>query len=409
VTIIRWLGRNISTLLLSLILASIVWASAVTSIDPNEELKYYIPIEVIGQDTDIEIMSEIQEQLIMTLFAPRSILDDINNETNILRAWVDLSGLGRGNHPVTVQYSIPSEIRPLKLVDINPKSVEISLEELGTQNVPIQTKTLGTPGLGYQQGPTVWSDDEVQISGRVSDIERVMTVESMLDITGANEDIKTMVPLLPRDSNGDLVSEVTLTPDQVAVTQTITLQGGYRNMVVAVVTVGEPAEGYKLIRVENEPSNVMVFSSDLVLIEQLPRSIETEILDITDATESIDTVVALNLPENVSVIGDPNITIQVSIAPIEGSVSITRKVEIISIMPGLSGTVSPDTVEVIILGPIPTLQNLRDIDVRVVIDLTGLEEGIYQLNPEAIILPGGLELEVISPETLEVEIVKTEQ
>jgi len=409
VALIRWLGRNISALLLAFILASIVWASAVTSVDPNEEHEYSVPIEVIGQDTNIEVMSEIQEQLRMTLYAPRSILDDINKETNILRAWVDLSGLGRGNHSITVQYSIPSEIRPLRLVDLNPRSVEISLEELGTKNLPIQTKTLGTPGLGYQQGSTVWSDDEVQISGRVSDIERVMTVESLLDITGANEDINIMVPLLPRDSNGDLVSEVTLTPDQVAVTQTITLQGGYRKMVVKVVTVGEVAEGYKLTGVDNDPSNVMVFSSDLALIEQLPRYIETEILDITDATENIDTVVALNLPENVSVIGDPNITIQVGVAPIEGSVSITRKVEIISIMPGLSATVSPDTVEVIILGPIPTLQNLRDVDVRVIIDLSGLEEGVYQLNPEAIILPDRLELEVIFPDTLEVEILKAEQ
>jgi len=409
VALIRWLGRNISALLLAFILASIVWASAVTSVDPNEEHEYSVPIEVIGQDTNIEVMSEIQEQLRMTLYAPRSILDDINKETNILRAWVDLSGLGRGNHSITVQYSIPPEIRPLRLVDLNPRSVEISLEELGTKNLPIQTKTLGTPGLGYQQGSTVWSDDEVQISGRVSDIERVMTVESLLDITGANEDINIMVPLLPRDSNGDLVSEVTLTPDQVAVTQTITLQGGYRKMVVKVVTVGEVAEGYKLTGVDNDPSNVMVFSSDLALIEQLPRYIETEILDITDATENIDTVLALNLPENVSVIGDPNITIQVGVAPIEGSVSITRKVEIISIMPGLSATVSPDTVEVIILGPIPTLQNLRDVDVRVIIDLSGLEEGVYQLNPEAIILPDRLELEVIFPDTLEVEILKAEQ
>jgi YbbR domain-containing protein len=406
---IRWLGRNISTLLLSFILAAIVWASAVTSIDPNEERIYNVPIEVIGQDTDIEILSDIQEQLLMTLYAPRSILDDINKETNILRAWVDLSGLGRGNHSLTVHYLMPSEIRPLRLVDLSPKSVEISLEELGTKNLPIQTKTPGTPALGYQQGSTAWSDDEVQISGRVSDIERVMTVETSLDITGANEDIRIMVPLLPRDSNGNLVPEVTLTPDRVTVTQTITLLGGYRNMVVKVVTAGQVAEGYRQTNVTVSPPNVMVFSSDLAMIGQLPGYIETELLDLTDAIDDIETVLALNLPENVSVIGDPNITIQVGVAAIEGSVSISRKVEIISIMPGLSATVSPDTVEVIIFGPIPTLKDLVDVDVRVVIDLTGLEEGVYQLNPEAIILPDRLELEVIFPDTLEVEIIKTEQ
>ena len=66
-TLIRWLGRNISTLILAFILASVVWASAVTSADPNEERIFEVPIEIIGQDTDTEILTDIQEYLLMIL------------------------------------------------------------------------------------------------------------------------------------------------------------------------------------------------------------------------------------------------------------------------------------------------------------------------------------------------------
>jgi len=405
---LRWLGRNISTLLIAFILAAIVWGSAVTSADPNEERVFQIPLEIVGQDTDIEIMSEIQTQIEMTLFAPRSILDTLNKETSVLRAWVDISGLKRGTHNLEIQHVIPEEIRPLRFRDLNPQSFNITLEELGTKTFPIQTKTTGEPALGYQKGPIGWSDQEVQISGRLSDIEKIMTVESLLDITGVDESINTTVPLLPLDSSGNLVPELTLNPDQVVVTQTVTLQGGYRNMVVKVVTSGQVAEGYQQTNVSVSPPNLLVFSSDLALIEQLPGYIETEVLDLTDAVDDIETVLALNLPENVSVIGDPNVLIQVGVAAREISISISRQVEIISIMPGLGARVSPETVEIILFGPIPTLQALTDVDVRVVVNLTGLTEGIYPFNPDVIILPDRIELQVISPETVQVEIFAVE-
>jgi YbbR domain-containing protein len=406
--LIRWLGRNLSTLLLSFILAVIVWGSAVTSADPNEERTYPITIEVIGQETDIEILNHIPDQLLMTLYAPSSILDELNDESNELRAWIDLSGLKRGVHALTVQYLEPAGDRPLRLVEVSPRTVEVNLEQLTSNTLPIQSEILGTPALGYQQGPTTWSDQEVNISGRLPDVQKVTAVEASLDITGANEDIQQTVPLLPRDSEGNLAIGVTLNPDRIAVTQTITLRGGYRNMVVKVVTSGQVAEGYRQTNITVSPPNVMVFSTDPTMIEGLPGYIETEVLDLSGIADDIETILALNLPEGVSVIGDPNILIQVGVAAIEGSINISRQVEVIGILPGLAATVAPDTVEVIIFGPIPTLQTLTHVDVRVVVDLTGLEEGVYQLKPDVIILPDRIRLQVISPENLEIEITIAE-
>ena len=406
--LVRWLGRNLSTMLLAFILAVIVWGSAVTSADPNEERTFEIPIEVVGQETDIEILKDIPDQLSMTFYAPSSILDELNEESGELRAWVDLSGLERGVHTLTVLYLTPTDTRPLRLVDVSPKTVDLTLEQLTSITMPIQKEVLGTPALGYQQGPTSWSDQEVVISGRLPDVQKVTAVKASLDITGANGDIEQMVLLLPRDSEGNQVAGVTLNPNRIAVTQTITLRGGYRNMVVKVVTSGQVAEGYRQTNIAVAPPNVMVFSADPAMIEGLPGYIETQVLDLSGIVDDIETVLALNLPEGVSVIGDPNVLVQVGVAAIEGSINISRRVEVIGISPGLVATVSPGTVEVIIFGPIPTLQTLSDVDVRVVVDLTGLEEGVYQLSPDVIILPDRLLLQVISPETVEIEISSAE-
>lgn len=402
--LLRWLGRNLSTLLLSFILAVIVWGSAVTSADPDQERTIQIPIEIIGQDASYEILNEIPNHLTMTLFAPTSILDNINTENNDLRAWIDLSGLMRGTYTLDVQYVLPAGLRPLRLLEVKPNTVDITLEQIISKALPIQTEVQGEPDLGYQLGGISWSDEEVIVSGHLSNVEKVVIIRATLDVTGATEDIQTTVPLLPFDDAGNPISGINLSPNQVSVTQTVTLQGGYRNMVVRVVTIGQVAEGYRQTNIAVSPPNILVFSPDVAMIEQLPGYIETEELDITGAVDDIETVLSLNLPEGVSVIGDPNVLVQVGIAAIEGSINITRPVEIIGIMPGLTATVSPDLVEVIIYGPLPMLPELTDVDVRVIVDLSGLEVGVYQLEPVVIILPDQIQLQVISPETVEVLI-----
>lgn len=406
--LLRWLARNLSTMVLSFVLALIVWGSAVTSADPNQERIYQVPIEIIGQKPDVEIMNDIPNQLTMTLYAPVTILNELNTENGVLRAWIDFSSLTRGTHTLEVQYAIPTDIRPLRLVEVTPKFVEVTLEQLVTKTLPINKEVLGEPALGYQLGGITWSTEEVIISGRLSDVEKVAMVKATLDISGATEDVQRSVNLLPVNENNNVVAGVDLIPERVSVTQTVTLQGGYRNMVVRVVTVGQVAEGYRQTNITVSPPNVLVFSQDVKMIEELPGFIETEELDISGAVDDIETVLSLNLPEGVSVIGDPNVLIQVGIAAINGSLSLSRPVELIGVLPGLQATVSPDALEVIVFGPIPLLPSLTDVDVRIVVDLTGLEEGVYQLKPEVIILPDQVQLQAISPETVEVTITEAE-
>ncbi len=407
-TPIRWAGRNLSTLLLAFILALVVWVSAVTAADPNQERTYQVQIEIMGQDTSIEVIGELPNQTLITLYAPRSVLDQLTREGGAFRAWIDLSGLESGARILPVQYQMPPDVSPVRLVEVNPESVEVTLEMLISKTVQIQTNVLGEPALGYRADNPEWSDHEVIVSGRASLVDQVDTVDADLDISGANNNIEMTLTLVPRDVDAKRVSGVTLVPDKITVTQAVTLRGGYRNMVVKVMTIGQVADGYRQTNISVSPPNVMVFSADPALIDRLPGYIETELLDLTDIVDDIETLLALHLPEGVSIIGDPNVLVQVGIATIEGSITISRNVEIIGILPELVAHASPESVEVIIYGPIPTLEILTDLDVRVVIDLTGLAPGVYQLAPDVVILPDRIRLQVISPETVEVTIIEAD-
>jgi len=401
----RRIGKHLSAILMAFIFAVIVWVSAVTSGDPNREATFEVPIEVIGLASDLEIISDVPASLSLTLVAPRSILDSISDELNTLRAWVDLSDLGAGTHTVPVQYRLPAKFQPLRIVDSEPATVEISLVRLISKTMPIQTDVRGKPPLGYQAGDPTWSHDQVMVSGRATLVERVTDVKATLSITGAEDTIEQNVSLTAYDENGFVVSGVTLEPSSISVVQPINLKGGYRNMVVKVVTTGQIAEGYRQTSISVSPPNVMLFSADPTKIDDLPGYVETEPLDLSGAVDDIETSLSLNLPEGVSVIGDPNVLVQVGVAAMEGNLTVVRSVEAIGTLPQYEAKVAPENVEVILYGPIPVLDSLTETDVRVVVDVEDLEEGTHQRTPEVVVLPERVEVESVSPNTIEVEIV----
>ena len=95
--------------------------------------------------------------------------------------------------------------------------------------------------------------------------------------------------------------------------------------------------------------------------------------------------------------------VTVSIEPIQSSQTAVITPEIQGLNPGFTFTVSPETVEVILSGPLPLLETLGPDDVRVVLDLFGLSEETHQIEPQ-IVVPEGVTAQSINPATVQVEI-----
>ena len=226
----------------------------------------------------------------------------------------------------------------------------------------------------------------------------------MLDITNANQTIiRQLAPLLV-DAEGRAVSNLTTTPEAVTVTQPITLLGGYRYVIVRAVSNGQVASGYRLTNIFVSPVGVVVFSSDPELVNNLPGYVATTPIDLNGKEDDFETLMDLDLPDGISVVGDTKVLVQVSIAAIESSLAITLPVEIIGLAPGLEASTAPATVDVILSGPVPMLSTLAPTDVRAVVDLSGYEQGTYQFIPDINILPEQVQKVSILPSTVEVTI-----
>jgi YbbR domain-containing protein len=168
--------------------------------------------------------------------------------------------------------------------------------------------------------------------------------------------------------------------------------------------VGQVASGYRLTNIFVSPVGVVVFSSNPQLVNNLPGYVETQSIDLTGKEDDFETLVDLNLPTGISVVGDPKVLVQVSIAAIESSLAISLPVEVIGLDPGLEASAIPAIVDVILSGPVPILNTLGPTDVRVVVDLTGYDVGTYQFIPDVNILPVRVQKVSMLPSTVEITI-----
>lgn len=402
--ILRWLAKNLGTLLTALILAVIVWVSSVVASDPNEEhiLARSVSIEIVGQDPGLQIMSDVPRNISLVLRAPASVWTTLNNDQSTVRAWVDLTNLGSGAHTVPVQVQITPRL--VRKISQDPVQLSINLDSIIAQVFPVNLSVSGTPPVGYEaQRP--WIDPtEVKVTGPESVLSTVKEVRVVLDITNANQTIiREQVPML-LDAEGKVVSGLTVSPDTVNVNQPITLLGGYRYVIVRTVSTGQVANGYRLTNIFVSPVGVVVFSSNPEQVNNLPGYVETQPIDLSGKEDDFETLVELNLASGISVVGDPKVLVQVSIAAIESSLAVSLPVEVINLAPGLQATSSPATVDVILSGPVPVLNTLSPTDVRAVVDLTGYEAGTYQFIPQINILPERVQKVSILPATVEITI-----
>lgn len=408
-----WLRRFVKTLpqlLMAFILAVAVWIMAVTASDPTEAKLYpnTVPIEIIGQDPAFIITSKLPTSELVTLSAPHSIWTKLTTYPTPVRAFIDISGLSAGTHEIPVQIQV--SLKPVRIISVEPDRISINLEEITSKKMRITFKTTGEPAIGFRAETPTSSQDTALLTGASSLVNQIVSVAAVIDQTQARENISQTVELKALDSQGQPVSGVSITPKTLTVTETIVALGGYRNVVVKVLWTGQVSPGYRLTNLSVFPPAVTVYSENPQLVLGLPGYIETLPLDLTGAKADFQSQLELNLPIGISAVDQSSVTVQVGISAIEGSMTQSNlPIEVIGLGNGLQAQISPRTVNVILSGPLPVLDQITGSDIQVTIDLTGVGPGSYQKVPVVTINKNDVQVQSIVPGTLGVIVTTITQ
>ncbi len=402
---IGWFRKNFSSLLWALLLSMAVWIAAVTAADPDDQRVYPkpVPIEIVGQGSGLVIVGEMPKAVEVTLRAPRSVWDRLEGQEQPIRAVVDLSGLGAGEHPVRVQVQVSEN--PARVVSVLPTDFTVTLEPLTSRVFSVGLMLNGQPATGYRAGNPTLEPLEVLVSGAESLVEQVARARVIVNLTGTREGINQSLDVQLYNSKNQVLKGLSLNPSAVLVDIPVSQQGGYRDVIVKVIPHGQVANGYLLTNLSVFPPIVTVYSTDPTLVNSLPGVVETEPLELDGASEDISTRLALNLPTGISVVGEQSVQVDVGISPIQSNLTLVNiKIEVVGLGDGLSAQISPAEVDIILSGPAPLLESLLQQDVRVIVDVTELAPGIYQLKPRVEILVADIVVETILPNTVEVTI-----
>jgi YbbR domain-containing protein len=399
---VRRLLSRLGTVILSLLLAFVIWIAATLQADPFVTGQFTnLQITLVGQPADTVVIEPTSETATVRVRAPQSVLQSLTPSD--FTATMDVSKVEVGN-PMPVPVNIVADNRAVRIEAISPAQQTVHLEAVGTLVMSVTIDLRGEVATGFQiLRPTV-SPDSVIVKGPVSILDHVAAVSGTLSVQGVRESVSAKVEVVPRDADGKPVTAVDWTPKQVEVQVGVRKKVGFKPDVTVIPDVrGDPAPGYRQGSVVVEPSTVVLAGLPSVL-DQLPAFVMTEPVSVTGATQNLTVRTTLTVPNGIMVVNVQFVTVTLEILPIESSRIVTSAIEVQGLRSNLTATFSPDVVQVILVGPDPVLAALKPNDVRLIVDLFGYTVGVHRVKP-VVLVPAGVTVVSVIPATLEVVIV----
>lgn len=325
------LTRNWGLKLGSFLFAAVLWLIVTNVNDPIGTYRVYnVPVNI--QNTDLitnngrvyEVLDNTDVIDVVTISAKRSIIDSLN-ESNVV-AVADVNDLTSVN-TINIKLSTNKYNDKLESIRGNIDSVRLNIENEKTKTLPLRTETRGTVKEGFMVGDITTEQNLVAISGPESVVEQVKRAVAAVDVSGFTSNIGTDSEVRLYDENDKVINADSLVKNISKVRVTVEILE-LKTVPVSWSVMGTPARGYEATGDIIASRNNVVIAGKSNVIENISAiEIPETVLDITGATESLETIVNLNdyLPNGIR-LAEENFKGRVSVeVPIEAV--IERRVE----------------------------------------------------------------------------------
>ena len=396
---------NLATFILSLVLAIFIWMSASQSQDPIRTRFLEVSLQYVGLPESTTLVDVDPRQTVqIRLEGPDSVLQEFTPED--FTATVDLSQVPSGER-VVVDINVVSTKPGAEISFITPEQVDVTLEQQVTREIPVELDIRGSVARGHTQGEPLIEPPSIRISGPASQVNQLNFALVTIFLNSTVETlVETSRPIF-YDQAGRVssVNSLEASHDDVSVTIPVEESAGFADKLVTVEWTGEPAPGYRLLSVTADPPSVLVEGRPAQV--NLLTTVSTEPIDIDGLTESFQQTAVLDLPAGISVDPEQTVSVQIEIEPILTTSSYNRVPDPRGLRAGYEAKVVPEQVRVVLFGPLPVLDSLSENDVRVILDLFGLEPGTYSVEPEVDIPEREIEIRSVQPSVVTVTISET--
>jgi diadenylate cyclase len=404
----RQLWSSLGLLFASLTLALVAWSFVVEQTSPARRARVPdIPLRVENVPPGDKLVTQPPASVSAIIQTTDSVLETLS--TNSFQAIVSLEGLSPGLHHLPVQ--VNSGASGVRVLSVEPAALDLELAPIisRTLEVTIELSDREKMSPAYELvGNPVASPDQVQILGPAPLVKQVNQVQATISLANVSTSLREMRPLRAMDEAGREVTGVSLQPTQVQVRVSILRRLDARDVGVRVVTSGTPPPGYWLSGLSVTPASVTLRGNSNWLAE-VRDFVDTLPVDVSQAAGDLSVQIPLDLPPGAQALdsdGNPvkTVTVSVRIAARRGDLVVTRPVELVEPRPGVTLSVNPSKVDLLLSGPLPILNQIEADPnlVRVLVTLppTGLAPGQSADLTPTVVAPDGIRAQSVPPSVL---------
>lgn len=307
------LTENIGLKITSLLIAIALWFVVVNITDPNQTKTYRnVPVRIVNsgviteQGKTLEVIEGTDIIPVVTLKAPRTIIQEFGNSKDYIIATADMNNLADDGESVSIDFTTSKYSEKIDSVKGSVDKIKVRIENRKTAQLPLFATTSGEIESGYILGDTIPAQNQVRVAGPESVIGRIKTASVDVQVTGFTDNISTQSDIVLYDENGEVVPKKNLELNLDSVRVDVEILATKR-VPIYYSTSGIPAEGYAVTgEVDITPETVVIAGSKEEIEKVSEISVPSEQLNITGQSGNMLVIADIKeyLPEGIR-LGDP--------------------------------------------------------------------------------------------------------
>jgi YbbR domain-containing protein len=384
----RMLQRDLLVKVAAVILALLMWVTAINDKNPLESKPFTLEIKVEVAPGRV-VTSQDPARVQVTFEGRTSSFSQIRPDE--LKVTVDVTKYGATS--VIVPISFVSPYAGVQVTNISPKQVVVGLDDRASKEVGVTVVTRGMPNEDYEADKPLLTVPTALVVGAKRKVDQVQVAVGEIDITGAVAPVASKVSLMPRDPAGNEVAGVEIQPAEVDVTVPMKQRPPAKTVGIRVDTTGAPKMGYKIARTTVSPEVVEIRGEPSVT-RQID-ALYTRQIDVSDRDATFSYSANLVIPSGVTA-KTTRVTVSVEIAEDIVDKTFTKvPVQVENLPVGYSFLITPAEVDVVLHGRSDVLAQVKAPDVQVYINAEVVETGgSRQIIRQLTVVPRGLPQDV---------------
>lgn len=308
--------------LLAVAISFALWLVVVNIDDPVISYTHSgIKVEVVNGDSltskgkVYEILNNT-DTISVTLIGKRSIIESIGKDD--IKAAADIQDITLMN-TVAIKVTTNRNYNQLDAIKSDINALELNIENLKEEHLPINVIVEGEPASGYIVGDISTNQNTVRVTGPESVVDNIAKAECIVSVSGRTSDISTTADIRLLDEFGEPVEHDNLSANINFINVSATVLATKAVDVVYSYS-GVPNDGYVVIGdLESDRKAVNIAGKQSVLDNVHTISIPATAVNVDGKTDTYTTVVNINryLPDGVR-LADSNF---------DGDVAVTVNIE----------------------------------------------------------------------------------